>query len=261
MHDWGYEAEAGPSASITGASRRCAARSWAGCSSINVMAYTRGSPGDYDRWARTGATGWSYADVLPYFRRAEHWEHGADQWRGGAGPLGTEFGRTTDPIFPAWIEAGRAAGHPVTSDYNGAESRRLRARAVHDPGRPALVHVARLPPSRPRAQKPRHPDARARHQGGDRKWPRPRASRSARAERPRPSAPRARSSSAPAPSTRRTCACRRASAPPITCGRQALRRSSICPGSGKICRITSASESRGGAGRPACSTPPCGSTA
>jgi 4-pyridoxate dehydrogenase len=121
MHDWGYEAEAGPGLG----DRRIEAmrgKVLGGCSSINVMAYTRGAPGDYDRWARTGATGWSYAEVLPYFKRAERWENGADQWRGGDGPLGTEFGRTTDPIFNAWIEAGRAAGHPVTADYNGAQS-------------------------------------------------------------------------------------------------------------------------------------------
>jgi choline dehydrogenase-like flavoprotein len=121
MHDWGYEAEAGPGMN----DRHIEAmrgKVLGGSSSINVMAYTRGAPGDYDRWARMGATGWSYGDVLPYFRRAESWQNGADQWRGGDGPLGTEFARTTDPIFDAWAEAGRAAGHPVTADYNGTQS-------------------------------------------------------------------------------------------------------------------------------------------
>ena len=65
-----------------------------GSSSINVMAYTRGNRGDYDRWAQKGARGWSYADVLPYFKRAETWEGGDNPWRGGAGPVGTEFAKT-----------------------------------------------------------------------------------------------------------------------------------------------------------------------
>ena len=119
MHDWGLETEPEPALD----NRRLEAmrgKVLGGSSSINVMAYTRGAPGDYDRWAREGAAGWSYADVLPYFKRTETWEHGGDAWRGGGGPVGTEFAKTKDPIFQAWIEAGRAAGFPVTSDYNGA---------------------------------------------------------------------------------------------------------------------------------------------
>jgi 4-pyridoxate dehydrogenase len=58
-----------------------------GSSSINAMAYVRGNPGDYDRWARAGLAGWSYAEVLPYFRRQESWEGGAGEYRGGDGPL------------------------------------------------------------------------------------------------------------------------------------------------------------------------------
>ena len=89
-----------------------------GCSSINVMAYTRGHPGDFDRWARNGAAGWNYADVLPYFRRGETWEGGENAWRGAQGPLGTQSAKTRDPIFPSWIEAGKQAGYPATQDYN-----------------------------------------------------------------------------------------------------------------------------------------------
>jgi choline dehydrogenase-like flavoprotein len=92
-----------------------------GSSSINVMAYTRGNPGDYDRWAQKGALGWCYSDVLPYFRRGETFAGGENEWRGGAGPLGTEFARTRDPLFEAWTEAGRALGFPATADYNGAQ--------------------------------------------------------------------------------------------------------------------------------------------
>jgi choline dehydrogenase-like flavoprotein len=119
MHDWGYETE--PEPSLNG--RRIEAmrgKVLGGSSSINVMAYTRGNSGDYDRWAQKGARGWSYADVLPYFRRGETWAGGESEWRGGSGPLGTEFARTPDPLFDAWIEAGAAAGFPTTVDYNGA---------------------------------------------------------------------------------------------------------------------------------------------
>ena len=117
MHDWGYHAE--PEPALEG--RRLEAmrgKVLGGCSSINVMAYTRGHPGDYDRWAANGATGWSYREVLPYFRRNETWERGANTWRGGEGPLGTQYARTPDPIFPAWIAAGAEAGYQVTEDYN-----------------------------------------------------------------------------------------------------------------------------------------------
>src|SRR5262249_22021299 len=89
--------------------------------SINVMAYTRGHRGDHDRWAQKGARGWSYADVLPYFKRCETWAGGENRWRGGSGPIGTEFAKTRDPIYDAWIEAARAAGMPGSDDYNGKE--------------------------------------------------------------------------------------------------------------------------------------------
>jgi len=85
------------------------------------MAYTRGNPGDYDRWAQKGARGWSYADVLPYFRRCETWENGQNPWRGDAGPLGTEFAKTADPLYDAWLAAAAACGYPLTGDYNGKQ--------------------------------------------------------------------------------------------------------------------------------------------
>lgn len=120
MYDWGYETEAEPNLN----NRRIEAmrgKVLGGSSSINVMAYTRGNRGDYDRWAQKGARGWSYADVLPYFRRAETWEGGENPWRGGSGPLGTEYAKTPDPLFDAWLEAGKAVGFPPTSDYNGKQ--------------------------------------------------------------------------------------------------------------------------------------------
>jgi choline dehydrogenase-like flavoprotein len=120
MFDWGYHTDKEPA--LDG--RRIEAargKVLGGSSSINVMAYTRGHRGDYDRWANNGATGWSYADCLPYFRNCETWEGGASEFRGGEGPLGTEFAKTDDPLFPAWVEAAKQAGLPVTQDYNGAE--------------------------------------------------------------------------------------------------------------------------------------------
>jgi len=120
MHDWGFRSEPEPH---LGGRRIEAMRGkvLGGSSSINVMAYTRGNRGDYDRWAQKGALGWSYADVLPYFKRSETWEGGENTWRGGSGPLGTQFARTRDPLYDAWIGAGKLSGFPFTEDYNGAQ--------------------------------------------------------------------------------------------------------------------------------------------
>src|SRR5690606_7479789 len=93
-----------------------------GSSSINVMAFTRGDAADYDRWAENGAPGWSYADVLPYFKRIEDWQDGENEFRGEAGAIGVQWARTRDPMFTAWIEAARAAGLPVTDDYNAGSA-------------------------------------------------------------------------------------------------------------------------------------------
>jgi choline dehydrogenase-like flavoprotein len=119
MHDWGFETEPEPNLD----NRRLEAmrgKVLGGSSSINVMAYTRGNSGDFDRWEREGATGWGYKDVLPYFRRGETWEDGANSYRGGDGPIGTQRAKTPDPLFPAWVEAAEQAGYPATPDYNGA---------------------------------------------------------------------------------------------------------------------------------------------
>ncbi len=120
MFNWGYRTE--PEPNMNGREiEAMRGKVLGGSSSINVMAYTRGNRGDYDRWAQKGALGWSYADVLPYFKRCETWEGGENPWRGGAGPVGTEFAKTTDPVYDAWLEAARAAGFPVTDDYNGRQ--------------------------------------------------------------------------------------------------------------------------------------------
>jgi choline dehydrogenase len=92
-----------------------------GSSSINGMVHVRGLPSDYESWAQRGLRGWSFADCLPAFKRMEAWEGGADDWRGGDGPLPVTRPPQTNPLFDAFIEAGRAAGHPVTRDFNGPE--------------------------------------------------------------------------------------------------------------------------------------------
>ena len=96
-----------------------------GSSSINGMVYVRGHARDFDHWAEMGADGWAYADVLPYFKRMEHWHdggHGGDSdWRGTEGPLHVTRGPRANPLFHAFVEAGKQAGYPVTGDYNGQQ--------------------------------------------------------------------------------------------------------------------------------------------
>ncbi len=90
-----------------------------GSSSVNGMAYVRGNPLDFDGWAEGGASGWSWAEVLPYFRRAESFSGGGDEWRGDSGPLNTSRGRMANPLYAAFIEAGEQAGYARTADMNG----------------------------------------------------------------------------------------------------------------------------------------------
>jgi len=94
-------------------------RGWGGSSSINAMIYIRGQAQDYDRWCQAGLTGWSFEDVLPYFKRSEANENGADAYHGGAGPLCVTNGRSTNPLFEAFVRAGVEAGHPFAPDFNG----------------------------------------------------------------------------------------------------------------------------------------------
>ncbi len=90
-----------------------------GSSSINGMVYVRGNARDFDGWAESGATGWDYQQVLPYFRRAEHRDEGGDAYRGSSGPLGTCYGTLRNPLHQAWLTAAREAGYPASSDING----------------------------------------------------------------------------------------------------------------------------------------------
>ncbi|CEG42160.1 choline dehydrogenase [Plasmopara halstedii] len=91
-----------------------------GSSSLNAMVYIRGHAYDYDDWQASGADGWSYADCLPYFRKAQHHELGPDDYRGGDGPLHVVRGNQKDQIlFKKFIDAGVQAGYPFTDDMNG----------------------------------------------------------------------------------------------------------------------------------------------
>jgi choline dehydrogenase len=96
-----------------------------GSSTINGMAYVRGHALDYDRWEEEGATGWAYRHVLPYFKRAETRAKGADLYHGGDGPLHVTTPPADNPLYRAFIEAGREAGYPVTEDMNGFQQEGL----------------------------------------------------------------------------------------------------------------------------------------
>uniref|UniRef100_A0A8C1P035 Choline dehydrogenase n=1 Tax=Cyprinus carpio TaxID=7962 RepID=A0A8C1P035_CYPCA len=94
-------------------------RVWGGSSSLNAMVYIRGHAEDYNRWQSEGAEGWGYDYCLPYFRKAQTHELGADRYRGGDGPLHVTRGKTSHPLHHAFIEAGQQAGYPFTDDMNG----------------------------------------------------------------------------------------------------------------------------------------------
>ena len=146
LHDWKYVSEIEPNLNnrILQVKR---GKVLGGSSSINVMAYTRGHPGDFDRWAQKGALGWTHADCLPYFKRCEKWEEGETEQRGGGGLLGTSWATTKDPLFPAWIEAAKASGLPVTEDYNGPQQEGFgRSQYTIKDGRRCSTAVAFLKP-------------------------------------------------------------------------------------------------------------------
>lgn len=94
-------------------------RVWGGSSSLNAMVYIRGNALDYDNWEKLGAKSWSYADCLPYFRKAQCHELGENEYRGGSGPLNVSRGKSKNPLFQAFIDAGVQAGYPFTDDMNG----------------------------------------------------------------------------------------------------------------------------------------------
>ena len=123
-YDWGYWSE--PEPHLGGRRLACPrGKVIGGSSSINGMVYVRGHAKDFDAWEAMGASGWSYADVLPYFKRMETWDpagHGGDaSWRGRDGPLHVTRGKRDNPLVQAFVQAGRQAGYRLTEDYNGQQ--------------------------------------------------------------------------------------------------------------------------------------------
>jgi len=92
-----------------------------GTSSINGMLYVRGNPADFDGWAQMGCQGWSFEEVLPFFRKSERYAPGDAQWRGKDGPLPVEDYRTVLPLTHRFVEAAQQAGYRLSRDLNGAE--------------------------------------------------------------------------------------------------------------------------------------------
>ena len=119
-HDWGYDSE--PIDAAAGRRVDCLrGKVIGGSSSVNAMAYVRGHRHDFDRLGKLGLCGWSYAEVLPYFRRQERWEGGESLYRGGGGALATCRSDFEDPLVDAYAEAARSLGYRWIDDYNGAE--------------------------------------------------------------------------------------------------------------------------------------------
>ena len=120
--NYGYETE--PVSQVGG--RRMywpRGRGWGGSSSINAMVYIRGHAADYDQWSQSGNTGWSYEEVLPYFKRAESFEGAGDtDYHGFDGPLSVKKSdRTDDILLDRFVQAGEQAGFPLTDDFNGRQ--------------------------------------------------------------------------------------------------------------------------------------------
>ncbi|MBC2884695.1 choline dehydrogenase [Ochrobactrum sp. CM-21-5] len=117
-YDWGFSTE--PEPHIGGRSLVTPrGKVLGGSSSINGMVYVRGHARDYDHWSESGAGGWGFADVLPYFKRMENSHGGQEGWRGTSGPLHIQRGKRDNPLFHAFVEAGQQAGFEITEDYNG----------------------------------------------------------------------------------------------------------------------------------------------
>lgn len=120
-HNWAFTSE--PCPGTAGRRHFCPrGKVVGGSSAINGMVYIRGAASDYDHWAQLGNAGWSYADVLPYFRRAEANSRGGDDFHGGDGPLTVADVPNDYLAAEAFVAAGVQAGHPINRDFNGADT-------------------------------------------------------------------------------------------------------------------------------------------
>ena len=126
-----------------------------GSGSINAMIYIRGNRADFDGWAADGATGWSYDEVLPYFKRSEDNERGASEFHGAGGPMAVSDSRSMSPLIETMVEASVLAGIDATDDFNGASPGGCRALPAHPAKRPALLDGGGLPASCERPAEPR----------------------------------------------------------------------------------------------------------
>jgi len=150
-YDWQYMSEP-----VAGAANRrvecLRGKVVGGSSSINTMAYVRGHRADFDRLAEQGLRGWSYADVLPYFRKQESWQEGASLYRGGDGPLATMRSDYEDPLIDAYAQAAQSLGYDWIDDYNGARQDGFsRMQLTVGGGKRASTAVAYLRPALKRA--------------------------------------------------------------------------------------------------------------
>jgi len=119
-HDWLYRSE--PDPAIDGRTMEQArGKVIGGCSSVNAMTHVRGHHTDYDRWASSGLTEWSYRHALPYFKKQESWEGGENFWRGGSGPISIQKNGYVDPVSEAFAQAGVSMGYQRNDDYNAYE--------------------------------------------------------------------------------------------------------------------------------------------
>jgi choline dehydrogenase len=114
-----WEFDTGPEAALNGRMvPHIRGKMLGGSGSLNGMVYVRGNPRDFDRWAEDGLTNWSYAHCLPYFKKLESYDKGANQYRGGEGPIAITTLKAELEPFQAFLEAGQQAGHPLNADYN-----------------------------------------------------------------------------------------------------------------------------------------------